>query len=64
MAFGELVALALYQLAHGWQVPSRHTSVVVFGKEIYYGPYQQGPGIQITAPGRSHVGKLYQESAI
>ena len=34
---------------------SRHTSVVVFGKEIYYGPYNAGPGIQITSPGRSHV---------
>ena len=29
----------------------RHTSVVVFGKEIFY-----GRGICITRPGRSHVG--------
>ena len=28
----------------------RHTSVVVFGKEIFY-----GQGISITQPGRSHV---------
>jgi hypothetical protein len=29
---------------------SRHTSVVVYGKEIFY-----GQGIDITLPGRSHV---------
>jgi hypothetical protein len=28
----------------------RHTSVVVFGKEIFY-----GQGINMTAPGQSHV---------
>jgi hypothetical protein len=28
----------------------RHTSVVVFGKEIFY-----GQGINITLPGKSHV---------
>lgn len=27
-----------------------HTSVVVFGKEVFY-----GQGISITAPGKSHV---------
>ncbi|KAG8930703.1 hypothetical protein FRC02_003758 [Tulasnella sp. 418] len=34
-----------------------HTSVVVFGKEVYFGPYNAGPGIQITAPGKSHHGR-------
>lgn len=29
---------------------SRHTSVVVYGKEIFY-----GQGIDVTLPGRSHV---------
>ena len=28
----------------------RHTSVVVFGKEVFY-----GQGIAITPPGQSHV---------
>lgn len=37
------------------QAFTRHTSVVVFGKEIYYGPYNAGPGIQVAEPGRSHV---------
>ena len=32
-----------------------HTSVVVFGQEIFY-----GQGISITAPGKSHVCFYYQ----
>lgn len=31
-------------------IKHRHTSVVVFGKEVFY-----GQGISITAPGQSHV---------
>ena len=31
-------------------ISCRHTSVVVFGKEIFY-----GQGIDITVPGMSHV---------
>jgi len=35
----------------------RHTSVIVFGKEVFY-----GQGIHITAPGRSHVRNQASES--
>ncbi|KAG8902083.1 hypothetical protein FRC00_002002 [Tulasnella sp. 408] len=34
-----------------------HTSVVVFGREVYYGPYNAGPGIQVVLPGQSHHGR-------
>lgn len=34
----------------GLKLCNRHTSVVVFGKEVFY-----GQGINITAPGQSHV---------
>lgn len=37
------------RLTASW-IKDRHTSVVVFGKEIFY-----GQGISITAPGQSHV---------
>jgi desumoylating isopeptidase 1 len=36
----------------------RHTSVVVFNKEIFY-----GRGIQITTPGRSHVCSRHRDSS-
>lgn len=36
---------------------NRHTSVVVFNKEVYYGPYNAGPGIQVVSPGQSHHGQ-------
>ncbi|KAG8862411.1 hypothetical protein FRB96_001481 [Tulasnella sp. 330] len=65
------VELYIYDLSNGiaknlsYQLTGRqfdgiwHTSVVAFGKEVYYGPYNPGPvpGIQIVEPGRSHHGR-------
>ena len=34
-------------------VKRRHTSVVVFGKEVFY-----GQGISVVKPGQSHVSSL------
>ncbi|KAG9005426.1 hypothetical protein FRB94_010905 [Tulasnella sp. JGI-2019a] len=63
------IKLYIYDLSNGmaknlsFQLTGRqldgiwHTSVVAFGKEIYYGPYNAGPGIQVVEPGRSQHGR-------
>ena len=51
MVYGELIySWSMLHLPDVWVLLDRHTSVVVFGKEIFY-----GQGISITEPGRSHV---------
>ncbi|KAG8955891.1 hypothetical protein FRC04_006338 [Tulasnella sp. 424] len=66
---GHPIKLYVYDLSNGmarnmsFQLTGKqidgiwHTSVVVFGREVYYGPYNAGPGIQVVVPGQSHHGR-------
>ncbi|KAG9019874.1 hypothetical protein FRB90_000004 [Tulasnella sp. 427] len=66
---GHPIKLYVYDLSNGmarnmsFQLTGKqidgiwHTSVVVFGREVYYGPYNAGPGIQVVQPGQSHHGR-------
>ncbi|KAG8910324.1 hypothetical protein FRC01_006394 [Tulasnella sp. 417] len=68
-SMGYPVKLYVYDLSNGmarnmsFQLTGKqidgiwHTSVVVFGREVYYGPYNAGPGIQVVLPGQSHHGR-------
>ena len=47
------ISLPLLRLIWRFTLVYRHTSVVVFGKEIFY-----GQGISITLPGRTHVRRM------
>jgi hypothetical protein len=49
-ALGEAISMFLFLIE-----ALRHTSVVVFGKEVFY-----GQGICLSSPGRSHHGRPLQ----
>lgn len=50
MVSGVYCVIVLWQSSDGLSSKRRHTSIVVFGKEIFY-----GRGIITTGPGQSHV---------